>query len=67
MKKIHLLAVFLAVPFLQLSTNRANAQTTLNFDSVDASAGQVDATSYFASYGITETALSAGSAFSIVN
>lgn len=59
--------VGIIVSCLSLQANRANAQTTLNFDSVDASAGQVDATSYFTSYGITETALSAGSAFSIVN
>jgi hypothetical protein len=50
-----------------LAAFRSTAQTTLNFDSVDASAGQVDATSYFASYGVTETSLLGGSAFSIVN
>jgi hypothetical protein len=37
-----------------LSAAVANAQTTtINFDSVDASAGPVDATSYLATYGVT--------------
>jgi hypothetical protein len=64
-KLITHIGVGIVVSCLSLQANRASAQTILNFDSVDASAGQVDATSYFASYGITETALIAGSAIDI--
>jgi hypothetical protein len=65
-KRTRFLAAILALLVLQPLANRAST-TILNFDSVNASAGQVDATSYFASYGVTETSLVGGSAFSIVN
>jgi hypothetical protein len=38
----------------------------LNFDSVDATAGVVDATAYFASYGITLSNVTAGTAVDII-
>jgi hypothetical protein len=65
-KRTRFLAATLVLLALQPLANGAST-TILNFDSVNASAGQVDATSYFASYGITETALTSGSSFAIVN
>jgi hypothetical protein len=50
-----------------LAAFKSNAQITLDLNSVDASAGSVDATSFLASYGITETPLVAGSGFLIFN
>ncbi len=42
-------------------------RSTLNFDTVDASAGPVNASSYLASFGITLSAVTAGTAIGVVN
>jgi hypothetical protein len=67
MKRVNLMTlvgVGIVVSCLSLPADRANAQI-LTFDSVDASAGAVDATSYLNSYGITLSGVTAGTEVAI--
>lgn len=58
MKPVHTIKSLLTVSLFLLATTAKSSVIHMNFDSVNASSGAVDATSYLASFGVTLTGVS---------
>lgn len=70
MKRVNFIphvSLAMAVSFLSLQPAGANAQSVIDFDGVDASAAEVDATGYLAANGVTLSGVTPGSHVNITS